>query len=305
MAYYETHVEPTVNMMSDMKPEKWMVMATAAIAVPTGLITAIATTLVYIPSSIHTLMKFRSGVIPSLRDPTFITYRTGLQDNAYMLGSMFWGLIVTTIFTVALVAGGFFLLVWQISQPFLIGLLAQVIGICVTVFIKMGFCFVFMKFAYAGYYRKKPTYANVFSFALECWYLALTLAFILSRFVKFLVSTGLYVGRIDRPVLADGLIIDMDSLPKVFRKNLLSTESHRHPYIELLGLMYLMKLRHKENFGSAAGTAWRLLFVDALMPWLKKDRIQDSFVRHVEAPGLPVENFVNEVLGGLIATNIE
>jgi len=97
----------------------------------------------------------------------------------------------------------------------------------------------------------------------------------------------------------------MDSLPKVFRKNLLSTESHRHPYIELLGLMYLMKLRHKENFGSAAGTAWRLLFVDALMPWLKKDRIQDSFVRHVEAPGLPVENFVNEVLGGLIATNIE
>lgn len=106
------------------------------------------------------------------------------------------------------------------------------------------------------------------------------------------------------PVLAEGLLLDMDSLPKVFRKNLLSTEAHRHPYIELLGLMYLMKLRHKGNFGSAAGSAWRLLFVDALMPWLKKNRIQDTFARNVEDTGPSAENFANEVIGGLIANNI-
>jgi hypothetical protein len=64
-------------------------------------------------------------------------------------------------------------------------------------------------------YRKKPIYANIFSFGMECWYLALTLAFIISRLAKFMLTTTFYVGRIDVPVLAQGLLLDMDSLPKV------------------------------------------------------------------------------------------
>lgn len=96
----------------------------------------------------------------------------------------------------------------------------------------------------------------------------------LSRLVKFLLATGLYVGRIDRPVLAEGLALDIDSLPRVFRQNLLSAEAHRHPFMEQLGQMYLMKLRHKDDFGTKAGSIWRLLFVSALMPWLRKKRIQ-------------------------------
>merc|ERR1712013_843132 len=163
-------------------------------------------------------------------------------------------------------------------------------------------CMIFMKLTHAGYYRKKPTSANVFGFALECWYLGLTLAFVVTRFVKFLISTALYVGRIDRPVLADGLLLDMDSLPKIFRQNLLATDAHRHPYIELMGLMYLMKLRHKEDFGSAPGSAWRLLFVDALMPWLKKKRIQDAFVeKDGDEVGKSGVGFLSEVFAGVLA----
>ena len=37
-----------------------------------------------------------------------------------------------------------------------------------------------------------------------------------------------------------------------------------------------MKLRHGGNFGKTSGSMWRLLFVVALMPWLKKYRIQDE-----------------------------
>ena len=137
---------------------------------------------------------------------------------------------------------------------------------------------VFLRTAYAGFYRKMPAFANAFMFALECWNIALTIAFVLSRVVKFLLATGLYAGRIDRPVLAEGLALDIDSLPRVFRQNLLSAEAHRHPYLVQLGQMYLMKLRHKDNFGTKAGSIWRLLFVSALMPWLRKKRIQDDIV---------------------------
>jgi hypothetical protein len=43
--------------------------------------------------------------------------------------------------------------------------------------------------------------------------------------------------------------------------------------MELLGTIYLYKIRYGEYFGNAAGSCWRLLFVYALMPWLHGYRI--------------------------------
>jgi hypothetical protein len=41
--------------------------------------------------------------------------------------------------------------------------------------------------------------------------------------------------------------------------------------------MYMLKLRHNE-FGSFAGTCWRMLFVYALAPWMRKYRISDCSI---------------------------
>jgi len=69
------------------------------------------------------------------------------------------------------------------------------------------------------------------------------------------------------------ICLDFDTFPTIFRQDLLATDAHRHPYIERLGLMFMMKLRHGEKFANQAGSIWRLIFVMALMPWLRKYRI--------------------------------
>lgn len=118
--------------------------------------------------------------------------------------------------------------------------------------------------------------------ALESWNVALTTGFLLGRGVKLVFATMLNIGRIDRPFLdldasrlyyAPKLYFSLDFYPTIFRKALLCVEAHRHPYIERLGMIYLMKIRHKEAFARTSGSCWRLLFVFALMPWLRKYRI--------------------------------
>ena len=57
-----------------------------------------------------------------------------------------------------------------------------------------------------------------------------------------------------------------------FRKDILVTEAHRHPFLDRIGGMYLMRHRHGSAFGNNAGARWRQLFCAALMPWLMKYR---------------------------------
>lgn len=99
---------------------------------------------------------------------------------------------------------------------------------------------------------------------------------ILARSIRLLLVTAAHIGRINTPLLAPNVgnlgPIKLDNYPTVHMKELLQNEAHRHPYIEQLGLIYLMKLRHAE-FGKRAGSCWRLIFVYALMPWLHKYRI--------------------------------
>jgi len=100
--------------------------------------------------------------------------------------------------------------------------------------------------------------------------------------VKLIIVVLVYVGRFDRPVLAEGVgelgPLKLDNFPNIFRQDLLAIDAHRHPYIERLGMMYMMKLKHGSKFGNKAGSTWRLLFVFALMPWLRKNRIVGNVV---------------------------
>lgn len=153
------------------------------------------------------------------------------------------------------------------------------LGLSITILIKM---IVLMaarsKFSGETFYRSSPAVANCISVLLESWNLGISVLFVFIRMVTLVFTAFIYVGRVDIPFLSDsadeigGYVIDR--WPFVFRKDMLQHEAHRHPYIERIGVMYMMKLRHGERFGNEAGTTWRLLFVYALFPWLRKYRVR-------------------------------
>jgi hypothetical protein len=124
---------------------------------------------------------------------------------------------------------------------------------------------------------------------MECWNLALTVLAMFRRLVKLLLITAFYIGRLDTPMLAKGVgqvgPVPLDDYPIQFRKDLLVHEAHRHPYMERLGVMYMLKLRYGDDFANRAGSAWRLIFVMALMPWLRRFRVdEDDDVEIVVSP---------------------
>lgn len=259
----------------------WQVQTSASIGLTVALLISITSGLGYIPSIVITILKFRTGVIPSLRDPNFIWYRTNLHRTTTLLGSMFWGAFISTLLLSLLISGFIFVCVWQITQPTMIRVLATIIGVIITILLKMIIVISFSRSHFAGFYRKRnPAVGNIINLLLECWNIGVTTGYVLVRVIKILIITFIYIGRFDTELLSRDANkmgnVYLDGFPLVLRQDLLSTDSHRHPYIERLGLMYMYKLKYGDRFAKKSGSIWRLLFVFALMPWLRKYRISNT-----------------------------
>lgn len=119
-----------------------------------------------------------------------------------------------------------------------------------------------------------------------------------ARMVKLIAISTLYTGRLDTPLFAPGVGaivgVPLDSYPVQFRKDLLLHEAHRHPYMERLAVIYILKLRYGDAFGTRAGGAWCLIFVMALMPRLRRYRLDDVPIIPQESNGQEVERFFDE-----------
>jgi hypothetical protein len=70
---------------------------------------------VTIPSMIISTLKFRSGVIGSLRDPYFKTYRVGILATTYLLGGAIWGSLAASAVIFLVSSSVTFLSVYQVS----------------------------------------------------------------------------------------------------------------------------------------------------------------------------------------------
>jgi len=116
--------------------------------------------------------------------------------------------------------------------------------------------------------------SNIFIVIVQCCYVGISILYTITRLIILTLMALIYAGRYDCLFLAPGIdILHLDSMPETFLKDILIHEAHRHPYIERLGLVYMLKLRHGNKFCTEGGSAWRVLFVLALMPWLCKYRL--------------------------------
>lgn len=240
-------------------------------------------TIIYIPSFISTVLKFRGGVLPSLKDSNFSIYRYSAEQATILFGSSFWGCFFSGATAAIIVGGLVFLIVWHVTRSVLYTIIAQLIGISTTYLLKV-LILLFLRRKYcAAYYRMETMKDNFMNLVLECWNLGVSSGFMLVRACQLFFLTACYLGRLDTPMLADGVgvfnlgivkNVALDSYPIAFRKDLLSHDAHRHPMIERLGTMYMMKMRYGNDFGRRSGSCWRVLFVLCLMPWMRKYRLR-------------------------------
>ena len=258
--------------------EEYMISVPLKVGSIVAFLTALSLALTYLPSVTSTTLKLRSGVIPTFRSAeNFQQYRFASDQVTILTGSMFWGCLISSVLVGSLIGGIVFVFLWQATVPFVQQFVATLIGILIVLVIKLIIVRSCRCTMYVAFYRKRPAAGNISALALECANFALSVGFVFLRLVKILFTGALYVGRIDTPFLAEGVGriggLELDNYPRIFMKDILAHEAHRHPYINLLGVMYLMKLRYGEHFGNRAGSTWRLIFVHALMPWLNKYRL--------------------------------
>jgi hypothetical protein len=267
---------------------RYMVLTPAIVCSIVAIIASATMATSVIPSFISTILQLRSGVIESFSDKNFPKYREDIIKSTWLMGSMFWGNLIGSILiglTFGLVV---FFSLWQVTSFLAQRLVGLLIGIGFIAAIRELYWQRLQRFMYKGFYRTRPLPANWVSVIDESVNFALTILTVLIRLGKLCTCAVFYAGRIDRPFLASGVGVTpffiADSYYNYFMADTLAVEAHRHPYIETLGFMYLMKIRHDADFMNRAGVTWRLIFVTALMPWLRKYRVM-SMTAEENLPG--------------------
>ncbi|GAX18404.1 hypothetical protein FisN_2Lh026 [Fistulifera solaris] len=249
--------------------------------------------LIYIPSATATVLKYRSQVLPSFRSTYFYKYRGGVDSVYTNAANGVWCMIGSAILIFFIFGIIFFLFQWPYSQKVMLLILGWSIGLSVTIALKMLLTMGCRSFQYRSFFRIRPGAARVSSLALECWYFGLASSTALCRVLQFLLAAALWVGRIDVNFLAEDvnfLGYGFDYVPSNFVKDLLVHEAHRHPYMERLAQMYLMKLKHPDSFGTRAGAAWRQLAVVALFPWMTQYRVLENQMDQNEDDDISLES---------------
>jgi hypothetical protein len=256
--------------------DQYMVVVPLATGAAIAFAAAFFISIVVLPSTVSTTMKLRCGVLPFVLDPEANLLRKTPDHTAFLRAQMYYGCFFASLLLGGVCGIGLFLCLWQITAAVVQLMAAQILGALTVLGIHSVVTWSIRQVAASAFYRRKPAIANITLLVRECGLVALTQGFVVLRIIRLFFTTCLYAGRLDTPFLYRGIgelgSYRVDTAPYLFQIDILQHEAHRHPYIETLGTMYLLKLRHKDSFSTKAGSTWRLVFVYLLMPWLSKYR---------------------------------
>ncbi len=248
-----------------------------------GALVILLISVAYCPSIFMQAMEFRHGAFSApLVDPYFATLRQVPMNSTHLFGATVWGCMISGVVTAAVFGCVLFLLIWSQTAKVATTVVATLIGILVTIILRVILVQCYFTKTFKGFYRTQPASANFMGILLESWNIALSAGEIVSRAIKLLLLTILYLGRIDTPLLGpkSSMIgnIMVDRYPSLFTIDALLHEAHRHPYLDRLGLLSMLKIQHGNGFVTKAGSCWRLLFTLVLFPWLSSQRVQKGAV---------------------------
>jgi hypothetical protein len=117
--------------------EPWEALFAIGFGAFFGFAGVIMIVLVYIPSFISNVLQFRAGLISSPYDSRFELYRKNTDTTTAVFGTAFWDDAFTAFFGLLIPGGVAFLLVWSQTRSFVTGIVAQLIGIVVTMSVKI------------------------------------------------------------------------------------------------------------------------------------------------------------------------
>ena len=257
-------------------PERWVVEATFAFGGVFAIGVAVVIILVYLPSTVATILALRSGKIATYRDQQhFFLNRKAGDKVFYNVANAVYALIGSASLFFVLFGGILFLFLWPVTSQTMFLILSWCLGLSITIGIKTIVMMLSRKEFHQALVRTRVKASNYNALAMECWQLGVGGGALLSRLCQFLFAAAFWIGRIDVVFLDEDVSLfgySFDYTPINYRTELLVHEVHKHPWINRFGGMCLMRIKHGRDFGTAAGAKWRLLFVLSLAPWLARYR---------------------------------
>jgi hypothetical protein len=192
-----------------------------------------------------------------------------------LFGIAFWGIAVSVALLWITFGAVAFLLFYDASKELTRTVMISIVAFFICWLAKELALIFFRANWYKGFYRLKPAQANILNAVMDdCWNLGFSLMYIVARVVKIFVAMAVNLGRVDMPFLAREVTTlgphNLDGFPVFYHKDLLIHDAHRHPYLERLGLIYLLKFRLGPQFGSRFGSAWRIFVLSCTYAVVEK-----------------------------------
>ena len=135
-----------------------------------GVLAMIFVAYSYYPSAISQILLLRHGGIMSpLKDESFQHLRTQAFAPSSLFGGSIWGALATGLATFTLIGAIVFFSIWSQTSQMVVLIIAQLIGLTVTIIIRALIICTIHGIAHTAFYRKKPLLSNIVNILLECW----------------------------------------------------------------------------------------------------------------------------------------